>query len=95
MYTAGALGCTAAGVYWKKANTVGAYCALIMGALAPAGFLLLEKSRGSLPSWLEFITDVNVSGVLSFVLAFAGMVIGSLLTQKSCPPVNLGPQETT
>jgi SSS family solute:Na+ symporter len=95
MYTAGALGCVAAGVYWKRANTVGAYCALIMGALAPAGFLILEKSRGSLPRWLEFITDVNVSGVLSFVLAFAGMVIGSLLTQKRYPPVKLGPQETT
>lgn len=94
MYTAGALGCVAAGVYWRKANTAGAYCSLIMGALAPAGFLILEKSRGSLPSWLEFITDVNVSGVLSFVLAFTGMIVGSLLTQKSCPPVKLDPQET-
>jgi SSS family solute:Na+ symporter len=94
MYTAGALGCVAAGIYWRRANTVGAYCALIMGALAPAGFLLLEKSRGSLPSWLEFITNVNVSGVLSFVLAFAGMVIGSLLTQKSCPPAKLRREQT-
>ena len=94
MYTAGALGCVAAGVYWRKANTAGAYCSLIIGALAPAGFLILEKSRGSLPSWLEFITDINVSGVLSFVLAFTGMVVGSLLTQKSYPPVNLDPQET-
>jgi SSS family solute:Na+ symporter len=95
MYTAGALGCVAAGIYWRRANTVGAYCALIMGALAPAGFLILEKSRGSLPSWLGFIADVNVSGVLSFVLAFAGMVIGSLLTQKSCPPVRLSREQTT
>ncbi len=95
MYTAGALGCVAAGIYWRKANTVGAYCSLIMGALAPAGFLILEKSRGSLPTWLEFITDVNVSGVLSFVLAFAGMVIGSLLTQKTCPPVKLRREQTT
>lgn len=95
MYTAGALGCVTAGVYWKRANTVGAYCALIMGALAPVGFLMLEKSRGSLPSWLEFLTNVNVSGVLSFVLAFAGMVIGSLLTQKWCPPIRLNPEQTT
>ena len=86
MYTAGALGCTAAGVYWKKANTVGAYCVLIMGALAPAGFLLLEKSRGSLPSWLEFITDVNVSGVLSFVLAFAGHGDRFAAHAKKLPP---------
>lgn len=94
MYTAGALGCVAAGIYWRRANTVGAYCALIMGALAPAGFLILEKWRGTLPPWLEFITDVNVSGLLSFILAFAGMVIGSLLTQKAYPPIKLRPEET-
>jgi SSS family solute:Na+ symporter len=95
MYTAGALGCVAAGIYWRRANTVGAYCALIMGAMAPAGFLILEKWRGSLPTWVDFITDVNISGLLSFVLAVAGMVIGSLLTQKAYPPIKLRPEETT
>ena len=86
MYTAGALGTVAAGIYWKKANNVGAYSALIMGAIAPAGFLLLERSRDTLPTWLNFVTDVNVSGVLSFVLAAAGMYFGSILTQRSSPP---------
>ncbi|MGH9901129.1 MAG: sodium:solute symporter family protein [Pyrinomonadaceae bacterium] len=95
MYTAGALGCVAAGVYWPKANSVGAYGALVCGALAPAGFLILEKWRESLPTWLAFITDVNVSGLLSFVLAFAGMILGSLLTQKVCPPVKVGAEEVT
>jgi Na+/proline symporter len=89
MYTAGALGCVAAGIYWPKANTIGAYSALIMGALAPAAFLLLEKSRTSLPSWLVFVTDVNTSGLLSFVLAITGMIVGSLLTQKLSKPVKL------
>lgn len=86
MYTAGALGCVAAGLYWSKANNVGAYTALLMGALAPAGFLLLEKSRDTLPIWLEIFTDVNISGLLSFVLAAAGMYFGSILTQKISPP---------
>jgi solute:Na+ symporter, SSS family len=94
MYTAGALGCVAAGIYWPKANSVGAYCALIMGALAPAGFLILEKSRESLPHWLGFITDVNVSGLLSFALAITGMILGSLLTQKTCHPIKLSPEES-
>lgn len=88
MYTAGALGCVAAGIYWSRANIVGAYSALVMGAIAPAGFLLLEKSRDSLPNWLTFVTDVNISGVLSFVLAGAGMYFGSILTQRSHPPRN-------
>jgi SSS family solute:Na+ symporter len=95
MYTAGALGCVAAGVYWPKANSVGAYGALVMGALAPAGFLILEKSRESLPPTLAFITDVNVSGLLSFALAFMGMILGSLLTQKVCPPVKLATEAST
>lgn len=86
MYTAGALGCVAAGIYWKKANTTGAYAALIMGAFAPAAFLLLEKSRDSIPAWLVFLTDVNLSGLLSFVLAAAGMYFGSILTQRSAAP---------
>ena len=85
MYTAGALGCVGAGIYWRRANIVGAYSALLMGAIAPAGFLLLEKWRDSLPVWLAFVTDVNISGVLSFVLAAAGMYFGSILTQKSYP----------
>ncbi len=94
MYTAGALGCVAAGIYWRRANTIGAYSALAMGALAPAAFLILEKSRNSLPSWLGFASDVNVSGMLSFVLAFIGMIAGSLLTQKICRPVCLDRNKT-
>jgi Na+/proline symporter len=86
MYTSGALGCVAAGLYWRKANTPGAYASLIMGAAAPAGFLLLEKSRDVLPSWLLFVADVNIAGLLSFVLAAAGMIGGSLLTQKTSSP---------
>jgi SSS family solute:Na+ symporter len=67
MYTAGALGCVAAGLYWPRANNVGAYSALALGAVAPLLFLLLEKSRATLPGWLAVFTDVNVSGLLSFV----------------------------
>jgi SSS family solute:Na+ symporter len=86
MYTSGALGCIAAGLYWRRANNVGAYAALILGAITPAGFLLLEKSRDILPGWLSFITDVNIAGLLSFFLAALGMVAGSLATQRSSPP---------
>jgi len=79
MYTAGALSVVAAGVYWKGANSTGAYAALILGALGPAGFLVLEKFRDSIPAWMGFLTDVNISGLLSFALAAAGMVGGSIL----------------
>lgn len=86
MYTSGALGCVAAGLYWRRANSVGAYASLIMGAIAPAGFLLLEKWRDALPVWLAFIADVNIAGMLSFLLAALGMIAGSLISQRSAPP---------
>jgi solute:Na+ symporter, SSS family len=95
MYTSGALGCVAAGLYWPRANNAGAYAALVMGAAAPAGFLLLEKSRDVLPGWLWFITDVNIAGMISFALAALGMILGSLLTQRSSPPRSLPPVEHT
>jgi SSS family solute:Na+ symporter len=95
MYTAGALGCVVFGLYWRQANTIGAYCALALGAIAPVSFLVLEKSRGALPSWLGFVTDVNISGLLSFILAFVGMIVGSLVTQRICPPVYVNADDTT
>ena len=89
MYTSGAMGCVVAGMYWPRANNVGAFASLVMGALAPAGFLLLEKSRDVLPPWLVFISDVNIAGMLSFILAVLGMVVGSLATQHKSPPKQL------
>ena len=85
MYTAGALGTVTAGLYWKKANNIGAMCALILGAVVPAGFLILENYAEILPTWLGFVTDVNFAGFLSFILAALGMIIGSIATQKSNP----------
>ncbi len=89
MYSAGAFGCVAAGLYWKKANVVGAYASLILGAFAPVTFLVLERMQDALPVWSLFLVDVNVSGFLSFAMAAAGMIIGSLLTQRSHPPTTL------
>jgi hypothetical protein len=60
-----------------------------MGALAPIAFLALEKFKHLLPSGMLFLVDVNVSGILAFILAPLGMIIGSLVTQKSDPPVSL------
>lgn len=93
MYVSGALACVTAGMYWRKANLVGAYAGLILGAIVPAGFLLLEKSRDALPASLAFVADVNIAGLLSFMLAVLGMVLGSLTTQRVCPPKALPTME--
>ncbi|MFH0989979.1 MAG: sodium:solute symporter family protein [bacterium] len=86
MYAAGAFGCVAFGLYWKKANAVGAYSALALGAFSPLSFLVLEQFKESLPQSIVWLVDVNISGFLSFVLAVAGMVVGSLLTTGKVPP---------
>jgi len=91
MYAAGAFGCVAAGLYWKKANVVGAYTALGLGAVAPIAFLVLDQFKSGLPAEALFLMDVNISGFLSFFLAAIGMIVGSLLTQQSCPPRLLVP----
>ena len=95
MYSAGAFGCVAAGLYWNKANTVGAYASLIMGAVGPLAFLVLDQFKNRLPESLLFLVDVNISGFMSFLLAATGMVVGSLLTQRSHPPRTVAePQES-
>lgn len=85
MYTAGALAVVAAGLYWPRATASGAYAALMCGAAAPLGFLLLERMRDTLPPWLAFVAEVNVAGLLSFVLAAAGMIGASLMTSRPAP----------
>jgi SSS family solute:Na+ symporter len=87
MYAAGAFGCVAFGLYWKKANRIGAYFSLGFGALSPVAFLILDQLKHYVPDGMLWIVDVNISGFLSFVLASVGMVLGSLVTQKSHPPL--------
>ena len=83
MYASGAFAAVAGGLYWKKANNMGAYTALSLGIVMPALFLILEKFKSSLPDYLLFITDVNISGFIGMVLPSLAMVIVSLLTRKS------------
>jgi solute:Na+ symporter, SSS family len=89
MYTAGALSAIGFGLYWRKANKYGAYAALLTGAFAPAAFLLLTGMESSLPPALVWLTNPNYSGFASFALGAAGMVAGSLLTQRVSPPKDI------
>jgi len=53
----------------------------------------LEQLRGHLPESMLFLIDVNFSGLMSFILAVLGMIVGSLLSQRSHPPVVLQAQK--
>ncbi|RJP66944.1 MAG: sodium:solute symporter family protein [Ignavibacteriales bacterium] len=67
---AGIISVLTGGIYWKKANTYGAYAAFILSAVPPIYSIFSPA-----------INPVH-AGLLSFVLAPIGMVIGSLLFSR-------------
>ncbi|MDB6126674.1 MAG: Sodium:solute symporter family protein [Verrucomicrobia bacterium] len=76
-----------AGLYWPRANSGGAYAALILGAIGPLTFLVIEKY---LP---QYHIPASVAGGSSFALSFLGMLVGSLVTRA--PAKTLNPQPST
>lgn len=85
-YMAGTVGTVALGLYWKRANTPGAYCALILGALAPVNFLIMNLFPESVPDFLTpLVESSSLPALLSLVLGGLGMLVGASLTQKSHP----------
>ena len=74
VYLAGAFTVVTAGLYWKKASKTGAYIALAAGLLAIFG--IGPWTRGeNVPFYL---TDKFI-GLMTFAIAIAGMIIGSLV----------------
>ena len=70
IFLAGAFASVIGGLYWKRANTLGGYLAMIMGAAgAMIPFFFLH--------WSE-----KAAGFAAFGLAAAGLVIGSLIGPK-------------
>ncbi len=74
IYLAGALTVIGAGLYWKRASSTGAYLALCAGVVAVLG--IGPWTKGADVPW--YLSD-RFFGLLAFVLAFVGMVAGSLL----------------
>src|SRR5208283_2621046 len=73
IYLSGTLVTVIAGLFWKRASTLGCYLAMAGGAIATIGFFF-------------FKTPASYAGLGAFVLAGIGMVVGSLLgkgTQRS------------
>jgi SSS family solute:Na+ symporter len=64
-----------AGLYWPRANSTGAYAALILGAIGPLTFLIVNT--GAAPAHQ---ISPEIAGGSSFGLAFLGMIAGSLAT---------------
>ncbi|HXJ74381.1 MAG TPA: hypothetical protein VNM37_16140, partial [Candidatus Dormibacteraeota bacterium] len=63
--------------YWKRANNWGAAAAIVIGAVVPVGYLLLEQ----LPATKDLAKRIGpyYSGIATYLLVALGMVVGSLL----------------
>ena len=63
--------------YWKRANSWGAAAAIIVSAVIPIAYLVMEK----LPTTRQIAKDIgpHYSGIATFLLAGLAMTVGSLL----------------
>lgn len=66
-----------AACYWKKANTWGAYAAIVVGSAIPILFLVLQQ----IPATAEFAKAIGpyYSDISAFVFAWIAMFVGSNL----------------
>ncbi len=81
IFLAGSFTSVVGGIYWKRANTLGGYLAMSLGAVG-AIIPLLPNSFTFIPAILR---NLNVAGFLAFGCAFIGFVVGSIvrdLTKK-------------
>lgn len=83
IYYAGGLAVLVAGLYWKRANTPGAYLAFIFGAILPVAYVIedmtIASPDGGSAGFVTGLLSPNMRGLLSFVLGFVGIGVGSLL----------------
>jgi SSS family solute:Na+ symporter len=77
IYIASVFTLLVAGLYWPRANATGASAALVLGAIGPITFLIVNAR---VPEAHRISPEI--AGSSSFALAFAGMIIGSLLSGR-------------
>jgi len=76
IYLASVFTLLVAALYWKRATRVGAAAALVLGAIGPITFLIVNKV---VP--VDKQISPEMAGFSSFGLAFVGMLAGSLLSK--------------
>lgn len=80
LFIPGVLICVGFGIYWKKARTLGAYLAIIFGAILPMLYLIWPKEVQ------DYASEIGWGG---FVVSLLGMVIGSTI-QNIIQPKPIG-----
>jgi len=87
IYYAGGLAVLVCGLYWKRATTIGAYCAFACGALLPLAYVIediaLQVQGSAAHGYFAQLLSPNMRGVLSFVCGFVGLGVGSLVSSRN------------
>jgi SSS family transporter len=65
-----------AALYWPRANSWGAISAIVLGAIGPLSFLVVNAV---VPAESPWRIAPEAAGFASFGMSFAGMIVGSLL----------------
>jgi SSS family solute:Na+ symporter len=67
--------------YWKRANSWGAASSIIISAVIPVAYLVMEQ----LPTTAGIAKTIGpyYSGIATYLLSGAAMVVGSLLKPQS------------
>lgn len=69
-----------ASCYWPKANSWGAFASIVISALIPAAFLVLEKTPAT-ASYAKWIGPYY-SGIAAYVCSALAMIVGSLIKPR-------------
>jgi SSS family solute:Na+ symporter len=81
MYLAGAFTVVGAGLYWKKASRTGAMIALFAGLVAFLGIGPWTTGEN-----VPFYLSDRFIGLMTFIISFVGMIIGSLIFPDKTKP---------
>ena len=87
IYLASVFTLLVAALYWPRANAAGAYAALVLGAIGPITFLVVNAVVAK-----EKQISPELAGASSFALAFLGMFAGSLMTDAPANTEGQQPQ---
>src|SRR5256885_5057186 len=77
IYLASVFTLLVAALYWPRATAAGAAAALVLGAIGPLTFLLVNARADQAHQIAP-----EIAGAASFGLAFLGMFVGSSLTPQ-------------
>ena len=88
------LGAMTLGLFWKKANSIGAACGMLSGMLFRVVGAAIDSGEVSLVA-MAYPEHWYYFTLLSPLISFATIIIVSLATQKSCKPIEMKEPEET